>query len=90
VGLAQTGAGVAGWYGEDCRGGAAGYDVCNTGSASTVLTVTTDIRDVRDGITLHGFINGVNENELTIYVDDSGTCFTTGHSTSYYSNCTAL
>jgi len=90
VGLAQTGVGKAGWYGEDCQGGAAGYDVCHTGSASTDLTVTTDISTVADGTTLHGTPNGVNGSDVTVYVDDNGTCYTTGNDTSYYSSCTAL
>ena len=91
LGMAETGSGTDGWYGEDCTGS----NICHPATATgTVLTsVHPDvggggIPDIDDTHTL--FYGGLDANTTYAVVDSTGACWTWGNDVSYYSSCTAM
>ena len=91
-GMAETGAGGKGWYGENCLGGAAGYDICHSFSAASPLVLDSVHPDV-GGAGLDALV----ENSTTLlwaalgityYLADKGTgeCWTWGDETTYYTS----
>ncbi|MBM4366906.1 MAG: putative metal-binding motif-containing protein [Deltaproteobacteria bacterium] len=92
-GMAETGAGDLGWFGESCFIGSQpwgyddyGWDVCHTLGATGgfVESVYPDIDEVRDGYTL--FPEDL-EPKITYFLgDEFGQCWAWGDDASYYSS----
>ena len=92
LGMAETGSGASGWYGETCIAGPEpggvedyGYDVCHSLSASggRILSVYPDVGAVRDGRTL---FSSAFDRDLTYLVADpaSADCWVMGDDVDYY------
>ena len=102
LGMAETGAGSSGWFGESCISGSEpygyddyGYDVCHSLSATGgfLTSVYPTVSSVADGATL--FNKSLGESGDLTYVllsVSSGDCWVTGHDVRYYDRlgCTAL
>lgn len=93
-GMAETGAGVNGWYGETCIPGDEpggyddyGYDVCHRlgGSGGAVTSVYPSIDDVDENQTLFDEVHDV---DLTYFLGEEGTsqCWVFGEDVDYYSD----
>jgi hypothetical protein len=92
-GMAETGVGDPGWYGESCVLGEEpwgmpdyGYDVCHTLSSTggTVIGVR-NVSDVADGTTI--FTESIHDAGNITYVlfsESTGDCWAWGHDASYY------
>jgi hypothetical protein len=100
LGMAETGAGSSGWYGESCIPGDEprgyddyGFDVCHSlGSTGGFITsVYPDITDVGTNQTL---FDEIHEPDLTYFLGEVGTadCWVFGEDVAYYRdfNCTEL
>ncbi len=101
LGMSETGAGAAGWFGESCFAGSEpwgyddySYDVCHTLSATgSRLDGVYSVRDVADGQTL--FNRTIAEAGNLTYVllsDDASACWTWGDDPTYYDDfgCSTL
>ncbi len=81
-GIAETGAGRSGWYGEDCYAGSSGQQFCHpmppTGG---YLTAVDGIDELDDQHTLFVASTAVGLTYVVIADDD---CVTTGEDTDYY------
>ncbi len=91
-GMAETGS-AAGWFGEDCIGGDAGFDLCHGIGISTTLDEVTDcsVNSVVAGTST--LFDAAKDPHLTYYLEDSaGNCFVFGDDTAYYGvqNCTEM
>jgi hypothetical protein len=85
LGMAETGAGADGWYGEDCIEGA-----CHP-ATSTGLTLThvATIPEVVPGSTT--LLSGELDANITYgVIDSTGACWAWGNDVSYYPTCTAM
>jgi hypothetical protein len=94
LGLAETIDMTNGWFGEDCRDGAMGYDECHvfTGTVGRLDSVydellagTATLEDVQSGSTTAFGKSHYDGNRITyaLTVDD-GTCWAWGHDPTYY------
>jgi hypothetical protein len=99
LGLAETGAGEAGWYGEDCLPGAqANFDLCHTfgspdGAALiSLLPVGSPDAVVPGETTLLSKEMAAGITWVIIDADDETKCWVGGHDVTYYAdlNCTPV
>ncbi len=96
-GMAETGVGVDGWYGESCIPGDEpwgysdyGYDICHTlSSGGGFIDSTSALSDVTDGVTL--FSSSLAP-DITYFVGAGADCWVLGDDPSYYDDfgCEAL
>ena len=93
-GMAETGAGAGGWYGETCIPGDEprgyddyGYDVCHqlAGSGGFLTSIYPSIADVGVNQTL---FDEIHEVDLTYFIGEEGTgaCWVFGEDVGYYSD----
>ena len=92
LGMAETGAGSGGWYGETCIAGPEpggvddyGYDVCHgiAAGGGTIESVYPDLSQVGDGRTL--LHQGLRDDLTYVLADPaSGDCWVDGENTGYY------
>ena len=87
LGLAETGSGANGWYGEDCLEGASGgVDVCHPVYPEGLLDLShaESVAEVDD---FHTLLAGDMAPAITYVLrSDSGGCWTWGHDTAYYTD----
>jgi hypothetical protein len=86
-GIAETGAGANGWYGEDCLPGeSSGYDYCHTFDTDGGLLFTADTpAEVEEGSsTLVDVPLTPNLTFVIIDGDDPTKCWVTGNDPTYY------
>ena len=94
-GMAETGAGPFGWYGEDCWQGMYGFYFCHDFTGDTL-----DLIEVRDCLLLsvvsgqETLFDAAKDPYLTYFLESSsdGDCWVWGHDVSYYGplGCTQL
>ncbi len=88
-GLADTGAVLPGWLGEDCLMGTSSFDLCHDNvSAHFHLTTVYDPGDVIPGSTT--LFDRFAEGGATFVVFDGSDCYTRGNDPAYYPGCTRL
>lgn len=88
-GMAETSAGGAGWYGEDCYLGTGPTALCHGFTGTSLhLDQVSSIGGVVEGSTTLLW----TDMDLTYYLSDGATCYTWGHDPSYYAplGCTVL
>jgi hypothetical protein len=93
IGMAETGAGSSGWYGESCIPGSEpysyndyGYDVCHSLSSSGGdIDTVSSLSDVRDGQTL---FSPTFSPDLTYFIADPGSsdCWVSGDDINYFAD----
>lgn len=81
VGFAETSAGGAGWYGEDCRNGST--DCHPMAMQGGTLTVVHDTADVRFGARTY-FDQGRLAGSAAVFWDSEGACTAIGEGADYY------
>lgn len=86
LGMAETGAGANGWYGEDCTG----ENACHpAGTTGVTLTHVANIPEVVAGSTT--LLDGSLDANITYgVIDSTGACWAWGNDPGYYSTCTAM
>lgn len=101
LGMAETGVGTAGWYGETCVVGEEpggyedyGYDVCHRlGASGGSLVSTTSLGVVASGYTLFNeHIAGRDDITYALFDTSSADCWVWGHDVGYYADfgCTEV
>ena len=83
MGLAETGLGGEGWYGEDCLVGTANCHTLDTAGGS--YTVVDDTADVRLGSTTY-FSEDRLQNSAAVFWDTLGRCTAMGEGADYYAS----
>ncbi len=83
-GMAETGAGAGGWYGEDCLDGDGGYVICHSAAATGVrLNRVSEKFEVVSGQTT--LLDENQAPKITYYLgDDAGNCWVWGDDITYY------
>lgn len=83
-GIAETGKGMAGWYGEDCYAGSSGQQFCHPMPPTGGYLPSIDgIAELDDG---HTLLTASSAIDLTYVVIADDECVTKGQETAYYGN----